>query len=69
MRKFVQVLGTITDERQMLDANHLKTGQDMKDVAMKLARERKARDDDTSIYAIYQQWDIPKPNKLVGRKK
>jgi hypothetical protein len=49
MRKFVPVLGTITDERQMLDANHIKTGQDIKDVAMKLARERKARDDDTSI--------------------
>ena len=54
----------------MLHANHFKTGQDMKDVAvaMKLARERKARDDDTSIYATYQQWDIPQPNELVGRK-
>ncbi len=70
MRKFDPVLGTMTDERQMLDANHFKTGQDMKDVAvaMKLARERKARDDDTSIYATYQQWDIPQPNELVGRK-
>jgi hypothetical protein len=52
----------------MLDANHFKTGQDMKDVAMKLARERKARDDDMNIYATYQQWDIPKPNELVGRR-
>ncbi len=38
MRKFVPVLGTITGERQMLDANHFKKGQDMKDVVMKLAR-------------------------------
>jgi hypothetical protein len=68
MRKFVPVLGTITDERHMLDANHFKTGQDMKDVATKLARERKARDDDMSIHATYQQWDIPKPNELVGRR-
>ncbi len=68
MRKFVPVLGTITDERQMLDTNHFKKVQDMKDVAMKLAREKKARDDDTSIYATYQQWDIPKPNELVGRR-
>ncbi len=68
MRKFVPVLGTITDERRMLDANHFKTDQDMKDVAMRLACERKARDDDTSIYATYQQWDIPKPNELVGRR-
>jgi hypothetical protein len=68
MRKFVPVLGTITDERLMLDANHFKTGQDMKDVAMTLACERKARDDDTSICAIYQQWDTPQPNELVGRR-
>ncbi len=54
MRKFVPVLGTITDERQMLDANHFKTGQDMKGVVMKLTCERKARDDNVSIYATYQ---------------
>ncbi len=68
MMKFVPVLGTMTDDRQMLDKNHFKTGQDMKDAAMKLAGERKARDDDMSIYATYQQWDIPKPTELVGRK-
>jgi hypothetical protein len=68
MRKFVLVLGTITDERQMLDTNHFKTGQDIKDVAIKLACEREARDDDMGIYATYQQWDIPKPNELVGRR-
>ena len=68
MRKFVPVLGTLTDERRMLDANHFKSGQDMKDAAMKLACERKARDDHTSIYATYQQWDVPKPRELVGRR-
>ena len=68
MRKFVPFLGTMTDERQMLDANHFKTGQDMKELAMELARERNVRDDNTSIYAAYQQCDVPEPSELVGRK-
>ena len=59
------VLGTMTDERQQLDAKNLDKMHGLRKAVKMLTFERKARADTNSMYDAFQPFEVPTLDELV----